>query len=226
MENTSFLVAFGAGLLSFVSPCILPVIPVYLGSLCGPEVYQPLTRKIRWSMFLHSLVFVAGFSLIFILLGAVAGLTGFTINLHSRLTRQIAGSLLIIFGLLMIASLKIPWLNYERRLSPSLGTTTGYFRSFLTGSVFCLAWTPCVGPLLGGILALAVNSATAWHGTYLLAIYSLGLGLPFIIAGIAFDVITPVLRRIRSYSTAIYLFSSVLLITMGVLTLLNKLIWL
>ena len=110
-------------------------------------------------------------------------------------------------------------------MAPSQGTTIGYLRSFLTGGIFSLAWTPCVGPILGGILALALGSETAWQGAYLLAIYSLGLGLPFLVIGIAFDSVTPLLKRIHRYSTVIYVFSGVLLITVGILILTGNLVW-
>ena len=225
MEPIPFLVAFGAGLLSFLSPCVLPLVPVYLASLCGPEIFETKVNRIHLPTFLHSLSFVIGFSIVFVILGAAAGLTGFAISPHSVVIRRIAGSLLIAFGLFILAALKVPWLNYERRLNPSLGTTTGYLRSFLTGSIFCLAWTPCVGPILGGILTLALDSATVWHGAYLLATYSLGLGLPFLAIGIAFDFITPLLRSINRYSTIIYIGSGVLLIAVGVLILSNRLVW-
>jgi len=226
IENISLLVAFGAGLASFLSPCVVPLVPVYLASLCGPEIFEQKVARIRLPMFLHSLSFVIGFSIVFTLLGAAAGLVGFAINPQSIVIRLIAGSMLIAFGLFMLAALKVPWLNYERRLTPSLGTTTGYLRSFLTGSIFCLAWTPCIGPILGGILTLAWGSATVWHGAYLLAIYSLGLGLPFLAMGVAFDFIAPLLRSINRYSSWIYIISGLLLVVIGILILTNRLIWL
>jgi len=219
MSDISIAVAFSAGLLSFLSPCVLPLVPVYLASLAGPEIFDIKFKKSRITMFLHSLSFVIGFSIVFIMLGAGAGLLGFAFGAHLMLVRNISGSLLIAFGLFMLVALKVPWLNYERRLVPSHGVTTGYLRSFLTGGVFSLAWTPCVGPILGGVLALASSSGTTWHGGYLLAVYSLGLGLPFLIIGLAFDFITPRLKRIYRYSTAIYIISSLLLITAGILIL-------
>jgi len=225
-EPIPLLVAFGAGLASFLSPCVLPLVPVYLASLCGPEIFEPKVHRIRMPIFLHSLSFVIGFSIVFILLGAGAGLAGFAIGAHLVVVRQIVGSLLIVFGLFLLAAQRVPWLNFEKRLNPSRGIATGYLRSMLTGGIFSLAWTPCVGPILGGILALALGSETAWHGAYLLAVYSLGLGLPFLIVGAAFDSITPLLKRIYRYSTAIYIFSGVLLIAVGILILTNKLIWL
>jgi len=225
MEHVSFLAAFGAGLLSFLSPCVLPLVPVYLASLAGPEIFETGARKFRLSIFLHSLSFVIGFSVVLSLLGAVAGLAGFAIGAHSTVIRQVVGSLLIVFGLFLLAALKIPWLNYEKRLTPSLGNTTGYLRSLLTGGIFSLAWTPCIGPVLGGILTLALESATAWQGASLMAIYSLGLGLPFLVVGLAFDAISPLLKRISRYSAWIYIVSGALLIAMGILVLTNKVVW-
>ena len=171
MENISFVVAFSAGLLSFLTPCVVPLVPVYLASLCGPEILEPKSNRSRVPLFLHSLSFVSGFSIVFIILGAGAGLVGFAIS-NTFLVRQVAGSLLVLFGLFMLAALKLPWLNYEKRLTPSLGRTTGYLRSLLTGAVFSLAWIPCVGFILGGIMTLALSSETAWRGASLLAVYS------------------------------------------------------
>ena len=223
MEQISLLVAFGAGLLSFLSPCVLPLVPVYLASVCGPEILDSEAKKGRGHIFFHSLSFVVGFTIVFIILGASVGWAGFVLGTNLALTHKIAGSLLIAFGLFLLAALKIPWLNYERRLAPSLGTTTGYLRSLLIGAIFSLAWTPCVGPILGGILTLAWSSETAWRGAYLLATYSLGLGLPFLIIGAAFDSIRPLLRRIQRYSTWSYIVSGLLLIAVGILILTNNL---
>jgi cytochrome c-type biogenesis protein len=226
MEQLSLLVAFGAGLLSFLSPCVLPLVPVYLGTVCGPEILEPGAQKKRLPIFFHSLSFVIGFSLVFIILGASVGLLGFSLGINTALTQYIAGGLLVAFGLFLLASLKIPWLNYEKRLAPSVGTTTSYLRSLIIGAIFSLAWTPCVGPVLGGILTLAWSSETAWQGAYLLAVYSLGLGLPFLIIGAAFDSIRPLLRRIHRYSTWSYIISGLLLIAIGILILTSNLSWL
>jgi cytochrome c-type biogenesis protein len=220
-ENISLLVAFGGGLLSFLSPCVLPMVPVYLASLYGPRIFD--TKGIRIPVFLHSLSFVIGFSLVFISLGAIAGLTGYALNPNYALLSKIAGSLLIVFGLFILVALKVPWLNYEKRLNPSLGSTTGYVRSFLIGAVFSVSWTACVGPILGSILTIASVRATAWQGAYLLAIYSLGLGLPFLIIGFAFDSILPLLKRIQRYSGLIHVISGLLLIIVGILILTNSL---
>ncbi|MFC1971644.1 cytochrome c biogenesis CcdA family protein [Chloroflexota bacterium] len=214
-ENITLAGAFIGGIVSFLSPCVLPMVPVYLGSLTGPGIFE--ARGIRLPVFLHSLSFVIGFSVIFVLLGAVVGLTGYALNPNYGLLSKIAGSLLIVFGLFILAAFKVPWLNFEKRLSPSLGNTTGYLRSFLIGAVFPLAWTACVAPILGSILTIAAFPASAWQGAYLLAVYSLGLGLPFLIIGFAFDSFLPWLKRLQRYSGVIHIISGLLLIVVGML---------
>jgi cytochrome c-type biogenesis protein len=224
MEDVSIWLAFGAGLLSFFSPCVLPLVPVYLASVCGTEILEAKATKGRFPILFHSLSFVIGFTIVFVSLGAAAGLAGFAVGSHS-LVIKIGGGLLIAFGVFLLASLKFPWLNYEKRLAPSLGATSGYLRSMLIGAIFSLAWTPCVGPVLGGILTLAWSSETVWRGAYLLAIYSLGLGIPFLVIGFAFDFFRPILQRLHRYSTWTYLFSGVLLIVVGILILTNTFNW-
>ncbi|MBU2535337.1 MAG: cytochrome c biogenesis protein CcdA [Chloroflexi bacterium] len=221
----SVAVAFTAGLLSFLSPCVLPLVPVYFASLVGPELLDKKGSGLRLPTFLHSLSFVLGFSLVFTTMGAIAGLTAFAINPSLALLNKISGSFLIAFGVFLLAALKIPWLNYEKRLNPSLGNTTGYLRSFLIGASFSLAWTACVGPILGAILTVALNTGTAWHGACLLAIYSLGLGLPFLVIGLAFDSLSPVLKRIQRYTGIIHVISGLLLIIIGILVLTDKVRW-
>ncbi len=225
MEHITLVLAFGYGLASFLSPCVLPLVPVYLASLAGPEIFEAKSDRRRIPIFLHSLSFVIGFSIVFVILGAGAGLAGFAISAHLVVFRKIAGSLLIVFGLFMLAALKVPWLNYEKRLTPSLSHTTGYLRSFLIGVIFPVAWIPCASWVLGGILMLAGTSETAWQGAYLLAIYSLGLGLPFLAMGVAFEFITPLLKSIIRYSSWIYIISGLLLVVIGVLILTNNLTW-
>lgn len=228
IENAPLIVAFGiaftAGLASFLSPCVLPLVPVYLASLVGPEILDSDIKQKRLSIFFHSLSFVIGFSIIFSLWGAGAGLLGSVLVSYTVIIRQIVGSLLIIFGILMLASLKVPWLNYERRLNIAPGSRKGYLRSFLIGSIFCFAWVPCLSWQISAILSLAGSAGTVWRGTYLLAVFSLGLGVPFLIAGIAFNTITPILKRIQQYSSAIFIISGIMLIAVGILVLTDKLI--
>jgi cytochrome c-type biogenesis protein len=214
----SLFMALGGGLLSFLSPCVLPLVPAYFGSLAGPEVLDHRTRKLRLPVFLHSVFFVLGFSVIFVGLGALAGWAGF--NFASQLlARRIAGSLLIVFGAYMLLALRIPWLNFEKRLMPNTGTRSSYLRSLLIGAVFAFAWTPCASPILGGILALALDKATTGQGAWLLSVYSIGLGIPFLALGIAFDFLLPLVRQLNKYSLVVYLVSGLLLITAGILTL-------
>ena len=225
MENISLVVAFGAGLLSFLSPCALPLVPIYLASLVGPDIFTATTARKRVSVFFHSLSFIVGFTIVFVIMGVGASLAGLAISSHLAIIRQIAGGLLIAFGLFILGTLKFPWLNYEKRLTPSLGITTGYLRSLIIGAIFSLGWTPCIVGLLGGTLGLALRSATVWQGAYLLAIYSLGLGLPFLIIGAAFDSVIPLLRGIQRYSNLVTIIGGLLLIAVGVLILTNKLVW-
>lgn len=223
MQVSSIVSAFVAGLLAFLSACILPLIPVYLSSLVGPEIFEDKAKRKRLPIFRYSLSFVLGFTLVFTLFGAGSGLLGAVLLSHLSTVRQIAGVMLIVMGLVMLAALKIPWLNYEKRLTLPLPASGGYLRSFLAGAAFPVAWIPCTGPILAGILLLAGTMQTAWQGAFLLAIYSLGLGLPFLIMGVAFDSVTPLLKKIRRYSGWIYVISGLLLIIMGVLILTDKL---
>ena len=224
MEGISIIAAFVAGLLSIFSPCVLPMLPVYLASLSGPELFMG-KRSLKLSAFSHSLSFVIGFTLVFIALGTLAGLSGTIINAHAPLVRWISGGLMLFFGVFMLLSPWITWLNYEKRLNPTLSTSEGFLRSALLGMVFALAWTPCVGPILGGILSLALSSASVWKGTALLSIYSLGAAVPFLLLGLIFNSLQPWIKRIERYSKYIYLVSGILLIGVGTLILLDKLSW-
>jgi cytochrome c-type biogenesis protein len=219
MDETSLLVAFGAGVLSFLSPCVLPLVPVYLANLAGASSVLPQTN--RWPPVLHTLCFVLGFSLVFIGLGASAGLIGAVFS--GVLLRKIAGALLIGFGIFLIASRWVPWLNYEIRLGRMPGGSAGYLRSVLVGAAFSLGWTPCVGATLGGILTLASSSQTVWRGIYLLAAYSLGLGVPFIAAGLALGTAVPIIRWLSRRGNIILPLSGLLLIAVGILMLTNTL---
>lgn len=217
MENISAIAAFVAGLTSFLLPCVLPLAPIYLAILAGPEILEPGADKKNVRIFLHSLTFVAGFSAVFIGLGAGAGLAGLAISINFFLIKQVAGILLIVFGTLFLLSQKVPQLNFQKRLTPSQSTKTGYIRSFATGAIFSMVSMTCATYILGGILMLAAASATAWHGASLLAIYSLGLGIPFLIIGTAFDRVTPLLKRIQRHSRAVYITSGAVLIVLGIL---------
>jgi cytochrome c-type biogenesis protein len=222
----SYGIAFGAGLLSFLSPCVLPLVPAYLANLAGITAIDSNTRTSYLPALLHSLSFVLGFSLIFVGLGASIGLIGTTVTAHSTLLRQIAGGVIIAFGVFLIAAFKIPWLNYEKRITPSVGRNPHYLRSILIGAVFALGWTPCIGPILGAILALAWSSQTIDQGALLLAIYSLGLGIPFIVIGLAWGAIMPLWKGLNRHLGTISIASGALLIVVGILMLSGNLSWL
>ena len=226
MTQIPYIVAFTGGLLSFFSPCVLPLVPAYLANLAGVTAIDPQTRKSYLPALFHSLSFVLGFSLIFIGLGASVGLIGTTITAHSALLRQIAGGLIIAFGVFLIAAFKLPWLNYEKRLNTTVGSNPGYLRSIGIGAAFALGWTPCIGPILGAILTIAWSSQTIGQGALLLTIYSLGLGIPFIILGLVWGAIMPWWKNINRHLGTISIVSGVLLIIVGILILTGNLAWL
>lgn len=218
----SFLAALGAGLASFLSPCVLPLVPVYLASLAGPGLLET-GRYDRRKLFLSSLSFVAGFGLVFTLVGALAGLAGVSLGPGSLPVRLISGIVLILLGGLMLLAMWIPALNFEKRLTPRVGKTGGYLRPALIGGSFALAWTPCLSPVLGGILMLALNSATVARGALLLLVYSIGLGLPFLLIGLAFSAVYPYLKIIGRYSRWVYIISGIILIAAGIFILTGNL---
>jgi cytochrome c-type biogenesis protein len=216
MPSISFLTAFGAGILSFLSPCILPLVPVYLANIAGASVLTtaPPDRKY---VFLHTFIFIVGFSVVFIALGASLGLLGAAVP--QGVLEKVGGALLIAFGIFLIAATKIPWLNYEKRLDFTRAKGTGYVRSLLIGVIFSLGWIPCVGPILGGILTLAASSQTAWQGVYLLLAYCLGLGLPFIAVGLALGAASRYIRWLSRHAFITSIVAAVLLISVGILML-------
>jgi len=212
----TFLTAFAAGILSFLSPCILPLVPVYLANIAGASVLTP-TPPDRRHIFFHTISFIVGFSLVFIALGASLGLLGAAVP--QGVLENVGGALLITFGIFLIAATKVPWLNYEKRLDFTRAKGTGYVRSLLIGVIFSLGWIPCVGPILGGILTLAANSQTAWQGVYLLLAYCLGLGLPFIAVGLALGTASRYIRWLSRHAFITSIVAAILLISVGILML-------
>jgi len=216
MSSITFLTAFVAGVLSFLSPCILPLVPVYLANIAGASALTPDLAD-RRRIVLHTISFIVGFSLVFIALGASLGLLGAMAPFG--LLYKVAGVLLIVFGIFLVISAKVPWLNYEKRLNFTRAKGTGYLRSLLIGAIFSLGWTPCVGPILGSILALAASSRTAWQGVYLLLAYCLGLGLPFIAVSLALGAATRYIRWLSRHAFVTSIVAAVLLISIGILML-------
>jgi len=220
MSNVTFTVAIVAGVLSFLSPCVLPLVPVYLANIAGMSVLSSEPPGRRY-IILHTISFIAGFSLVFTALGASLGLLGAMAPFG--LLQNIAGALLIAFGVFLLAATKLPWLNYEKRLNLTQAKGPGYLRSLSIGAIFSLGWTPCVGPILGGILALAWTSQTVWQGIYLLLAYCLGLGLPFIGVSLAIGAASRYLRWLSRHAFATSVVSAALLISIGILMLTGNL---
>jgi cytochrome c-type biogenesis protein len=218
--NTSitFAIAFSAGLASFLSPCVLPLVPIYLSQLVGPSVIQSTERHsltMRLYTFLHALCFVLGFALTFIALGATASVIGHFLRANQLLLRQIGGVILVILGLHFSGLLRIPFLYGEARFHYRISRPS-FPGSFLMGIIFSIGWTPCVGVILSSILILAGASATLQAGIGLLAVYSLGLGVPFLAMGLAANMISGWLKRLKPHLGKIELVTGLLLAAVGV----------
>lgn len=216
-SSVTLPLALFAGLLSFLSPCVLPLVPAYLGYLSGATVGQPGEAKTqRYATFLHALFFVLGFSAIFVALGATASIVGQLLNQHIFTLQRIGAIIIIVFGLHTIGIIKIPFLYYEARAEIKARPELGYFSSFLIGLVFAAGWTPCVGTVLSAIFFLAADTQTLGQGMLMLAAYSLGLGLPFLLVGGAFETISPWLRKLNRHLRIVSVVSGVFLIAVGV----------
>jgi len=218
------LAAFVAGLLSFLSPCVLPLVPGYVSLISGASVedLQGAKRGLLRTVMLHSLTFVLGFSLVFIALGAAAtGIGQFAVEYHRWLSR-IAGIVVIIFGLHLTGVWKINALYADKRLHDVKGGT-GALGSFVVGFAFAFGWTPCIGPILATILVLAGAQETVLKGTLLLAVYSLGLAVPFLLTSLGIDRFLAFYSRFRRHLHTVEVLSGVLLIAIGILIFLNNL---
>jgi len=209
-----FIVAFVAGLLSFLSPCVLPLVPSYVGFITGMTL--PEVQGRRRAALTHALLFVTGFSLVFVLLGASATVLGRALNYYQVWLQRVGGVLIILFGLLCLGVFKSGVLNQERRLHLER-KPVGYLGSALVGMAFGAGWTPCIGPVLGGILGLAATSTDVWRGMQLLAVYSAGLAIPFLIAAVAVESFLDWFQRFRRYLPWVMRLSGLLLIVVGIL---------
>ncbi len=221
-ENIGVFIAFAAGVLSFLSPCILPLIPSYLSMIGGLSVQElGEAGRRRSKVFLRTLLFVSGFSIVFILLGVLFSGTGGFLTGASRIVNIVAGSLVIVLGLNFIFNFW-KFLNFEKKLhldrSPS-----GSLGALLIGMAFGAGWTPCVGPILASILFLAGSSGRIVRGTMLLAVYSLGLGLPFILAGLFFSQFLKQRERIKAHFQTLRIVSGAFLVLIGLLIALGRL---
>jgi cytochrome c-type biogenesis protein len=215
----SFALAFVAGLLSFLSPCVLPLIPSYVGFLTGLTL-EELDRR-RGTALLHALWFVAGFSAIFIALGATASALG-VLLLHAQVwIGRVGGVVVILFGLYLFGVLRPGFLARERKLHLSR-KPLGYLGSAFVGVTFGAAWTPCIGPILGAILTLAAAQASVGHGAALLTAYALGLALPFVATALALDRFLAWFQRFRPHLAWVERIAGVLLILLGLLLLTDR----
>lgn len=208
--SITYPIAFLAGISSFVSPCILPLIPFYLAFMAGDSTMHDTKTRIG-----RCYLFVAGFSLIFILLGASFGLAGSLINSSMELWSKIAGSIIIVLGLTYMGALRIPFLMRERRIHLKPGSKTT-LRAFLLGAAFGFGWTPCVGPILASILFLASQTTTLINGMALLAVYSLGLGIPFIVMAYGYEKMSRLTDWLRQHAKTVSLLSGGFLIAIGI----------
>jgi cytochrome c-type biogenesis protein len=239
MEDLSLLAAsltaLAAGLLSFLSPCVLPLMPAYLSFVSGlgmEELRESEGRDDarRDRVMLGALGFVAGFSAVFIAIGASASAVGHLISafrfevLGVLITPgQVAGVVIVFFGLHLLGVLRIPFLYRERRFAPSTGTG-GALRAMLLGGAFAFGWTPCIGPVLAGILALAAGQDTLGRGVGLLALYSAGLGVPFLLTALSLQRFYAFYEGARRHFRAVEVVSGVMLIVVGVLVVTEQLV--
>jgi cytochrome c-type biogenesis protein len=217
MLEVSFAAALFGGLISFLSPCVLPLVPPYLSFLAGVTLDELQARDdwgVRRRAFFTALLFVAGFTTVFVLLGATASALGNLVRQHVGLLSMVAGIAIIVMGLHFIGLFRIGFLYREARLSG--GSSTGMWGAYLMGLAFAFGWTPCIGPILAAILAIAGSEASVARGAALLAVYSAGLGIPFLLAAFAMQPLTAFLKRMRTRYAYVERAMGVLLVLTGV----------
>lgn len=226
MADVGPLVAFLAGFLSFLSPCVLPLVPGYISLMSGVSVEKlkeggaGATRAVA----INALIFILGFSLVFIGMGASASAVGSFLNEYKSILYKIAGVIIILFGVFLLGLLKIPALYREKRFQGEVGR--GKTSTFLLGLAFAFGWTPCIGPILGALLLLAATKETVIEGIFLLSVYSLGLGLPFLLTALGINKFLYFYKGFRRYLQWVERFAGVLLIAVGLLVFTNQLTWL
>jgi cytochrome c-type biogenesis protein len=215
----SISLAFLAGLASFLSPCVFSLVPAYIGYLSGRSLSQNVeeSQTSRLSTFSHGLAFVIGFSVIFVLLGvAASALGGFLYEIKTILAK-VGGIVVILFGLHISGILRIPFLDYQLKPQTKVDQKRSYFSSALLGVVFSAGWSPCVGPVLGAILTLAVNGGSVSNGVVLLSAYSAGLAIPFLLAALGIDWITRGLRKFGHVLHIVEIAMGIVLIIVGIM---------
>jgi len=225
MKDVSLPLAFLAGLLSFLSPCVLPLVPSYVSFITGIS-FEDLTggvdrRRIRYLTVTNSLVFILGFSTVFMALGTSSSALGKLLFAYQEWIQKIGGIVIIIFGLFVAGFLKIDFLMRDKKVHLS-GKPLGYAGTFIIGMTFAAGWTPCIGPILGTILLYASAKGSALYGFKLLTVYSLGLAVPFFISSLALNSFLTHSRRIVKYMRIIMVASGLLLVLFGILLLTNR----
>lgn len=216
-DTVSISAAFAAGLLSFFAPCIIPLIPAYFTFITGyslEELTDSPPGRVRRRVILSTAAYVAGFSFVFILLGASASYLGSFIQIHSKTIRIIGGILIIILGVHLTGWVRIPWLNVEKRVRVQR-KPLDFLGTFIVGMAFGAGWSPCIGPLLGSILIVAGSQETVWQGIWLLGIYSAGLALPFVIMSVFINFILIWLKQISRALRYVNMAAGTLLILVG-----------
>ena len=224
MSEISYFYVVLAGLLSFLSPCVLPIVPGYLCFLAGTSLDKIASgedaSKER-NVFYFALSFVFGFSTVFILLGASATLLSGLIYEYLDILRVVGGIIIIIFGVHFMQIIQLPFLNRDTRYQIE-SYRPGIVGSYVIGLSFAFGWTPCIGPILGSVLSIAASSETVTYGIILLFLYSAGLGIPFLLAAYAINGFMKFLSKIRNYIRVIEIFTGVLLVIFGILILTNR----
>ena len=221
-QEVTLLAAFAAGFLSFISPCVLPLIPGYISFISGMTLEEMQGQGAaglaasRRQVLTASIAFVLGFTIIFVAAGASASALGRFIYAQSPILEKIAGTILVILGLHMMGVFRIRALENDKRIHTQR-KPAGPFGALLVGMAFAFAWTPCIGPILGGILAMAASRESVVEGMQMLAVYSVGLGVPFLLTSVAINRFFAAAARIRKHYRAIELVSGGLLIAVGVL---------
>lgn len=217
---------FGAGVLSFFSPCILPLLPVYVSYLSGNIVNESSNINhdsvtIRAGFFVRTLLFVLGLSVVFIILGFGSGVLGNLISSSKFIA--ICGAIVILFGIYQTGWIKFPWLERERKLSSNHANKGSYVGAFLLGLTFSFGWTPCIGPILAAVLGIAAGEGSPTYGGLLMLLYTLGLAIPFLIMSLFSQFFIKRVRRLYKYMGVIKVGSGLMLIVMGVLLMTDRL---
>ncbi|WP_373428341.1 cytochrome c biogenesis CcdA family protein [Paenibacillus sp. W4I10] len=216
---------FGAGLLSFFAPCILPLIPVYVSYLSGSMVngtnQQQPDNRLRSTLVLRTFLFVLGLSLVFVLLGFGSGIVGNLIS--SPVFIAICGAIVVLFGIYQTGLIRLSWLEQERKLSNDQAKRGGYVGAFLLGLTFSFGWTPCIGPVLAAILGIAAGEGSPLYGGFLMFLYTLGLAIPFLILSVFSEYVMKRIRRLYRYMGVIKITSGCILIVMGLLLMTDRL---